>query len=258
MVGGVATRRAPVDWHRVVLLTVIGLGALWFVVGLWAIVTGNPGLVTGDAGIYRDATARWLAGEPFYYPYQLAGPYVIPSGWVAEPPILYPPVALVFLVPASLLPMALWYAIPLGVTAWMVWSYRPSLAGWALIVVCLGAPATFWSIVAGNPVVWVLMAVALSTRWRWVSAFVLLKPSVFPFALPGIRDWRWWVVVAGMVVVTLLLWPMTLDWITAVRNASGERSGVLYSLREIPMLLIPWIAWATRPAALRGPAAPRP
>ena len=41
------------------------------------------------------------------------------------------------------------------------------------------APATIWSVIAGNPVMWALMAVALSTRWRWVSAFVLMKPFVF-------------------------------------------------------------------------------
>lgn len=243
-----ARRASPIDWRRALLLTVIGLALAWTGFAVLTIATSsNAAGIGSDMRMYQDAARRWMAGGDFYYPYQLAGPYVVPSGWSPLPtPVMYPPVALAFLVPASFLPAVAWYGIPLGVTAWIVWSWRPSLVGWAGIGICASMVASIWSIVAGNPVMWVLMVVALSTRWRWVSAFVLLKPSLFPFALPGIRDPRWWLVVAGMGAVTLALWPLTLDWFRVVLNASGDRSGVLYSLREVPLLLIPWIAWASR------------
>ena len=52
-----------------------------------------------DYLLYRDAAARWLAGGPFFEPYQLAGPYPISAG-----DILYPPVALWLFVPFTVLP----------------------------------------------------------------------------------------------------------------------------------------------------------
>ena len=69
-----------------------------------------------DYVLYRDAAARWLAGGPFFEPYQLAGPYAISAG-----DILYPPVGLWLFVPFAVLPApvaaVMWWAIPIGITA---------------------------------------------------------------------------------------------------------------------------------------------
>ena len=62
-----------------------------------------------DFLLYRDAAARWLAGGPYFEPYQLAGPYPITAG-----DVLYPPVALWLFVPFTVLPAVLWWAIPIA------------------------------------------------------------------------------------------------------------------------------------------------
>jgi len=203
------------------------------------------GLLARDFDLYMDATRRWLAGGPFYEPYQLAGPYDMPWGQ-----ILYPPQALAMFVPFSLLGPVLgpvvFVAIPAAITATIVWRYRPGFWAWAAILLVLvlhpDAPL-IW--IAGTPTIWVVALVALATRWPWVSAFVWFKPSVFPFALLGIRDRRWWIVTATFAVSAVLLWPMMSQWLTAVTNARGENSGLLYSLSPTALAdpLIPLIAW---------------
>lgn len=249
-----ATARARAA--RAALLVVTGLAILWTVFGFWMILRTNaPG---GDMRLYQDAALRWLHGGGYFWPYQLAGPYVVQPYAVAEPPVLYPPIALALFVPAILLPPVLWYAIPLGVTAWIVVGWHPTLPAWALIAVCAAMVPSIWSVVTGNPVIWVLMAVALSTRWPAAAALVLLKPSLFPFALLGIRHRGWWVAVVLMAVVSLVTLPLLLDWIRAVLNASGDRSGLLYSIRDVPLLLIPLIARLRSTSPSAAPARPAP
>src|SRR4029079_246770 len=70
------------------------------------------------------------------------------------------------------------------------------------------------------------------------------KPSLGPFALFGVWRRSWWVAAAVVVVASLLFGPRWLAWLTSMRNAEG--GGLLYSSREIPMLLLPLVAWAFR------------
>src|SRR6187431_746092 len=80
-----------------------------------------------DFILYRDVAARWLAGGPYFEPYQLAGPYDIRAG-----DILYPPAGLLLFVPFAVAPAALawllWWAVPIGATAWAIWRLRPQPA----------------------------------------------------------------------------------------------------------------------------------
>lgn len=84
----------------------------------FALVTPDPleQPIGVDFVLYRDVAARWLAGGPYFEPYQLAGAYDIRAG-----DVLYPPVGLVLFVPFAVLPAALawplWWAVPLGATA---------------------------------------------------------------------------------------------------------------------------------------------
>jgi hypothetical protein len=69
----------------------------------------------------------------------------------------------------------------------------------------------------------------------------LLKPSLAPFALAGIKSRAWWV---GLVVLGLASLPFladTLLWPRVVLDASG--GGILYSLSNVPLMLIPGVAW---------------
>jgi hypothetical protein len=89
-----------------------------------------------------------------------------------------------------------------------------------------------------------MAALALALYWRPAAAFVLLKPSLFPLALVGLRSRGWWVLVGLFAVVTLALLPETLDWLSVIRNGQGGRSGLLYSLEDLPLLAVPLVAWA--------------
>ncbi len=198
-----------------------------------------------DYQLYLDAATRWLHGGSFYEPYQLAGPYQISAG-----DILYPPVALWLYGPfawlAGFLPgaaAAAWWLIPLGIVALVVAALRPRPAAWPLIALCLANPTTLLKIWTGNPVIWSMAAMALAvvTASRFAAPFVLLKPSLAPFALFGIRQRSWWLGAVAFVLLSVPFGAMWADWITTVRDSQG--GGLLYSSLEIPMLLLPLAGW---------------
>lgn len=196
-----------------------------------------------DYVLYRDVTARWLAGGPFYEPSQLAGPYEITAG-----DVLYPPVGLWLFVPFAVAPIplsaALWWAIPIGVTAWTVRRLRPQPIVWPLIALCVAWPTTLLKTWTGNPVIWAVAAMALGVVYAWPAVFALLKPSLFPFALFGANRRTWWLALGVVVLLSLPFGNMWADWLTSVVNSRG--GGILYSSLEIPMLLLPVVAWAGR------------
>ena len=200
-----------------------------------------------DYQLYMDATRRWLAGGPFYLPAELAGPFPAVHGVT-----LYPPVALLLFVPFTFLPPIAWWLVPLGLTAWGLWRLHPGPRVWPL----MAAPLLWWTaserIVSGNPVIWVLAALTLACSFGWPGVFVLLKPSLFPFAAAGIRRRSWWMALGLFALLSLPFLPMWVDWFTVLRNARGT-GGLLYSWWEAPLLVIPLAAWAGRSrAAITG------
>jgi hypothetical protein len=237
---------------RIAALAICGLLALFLAVEL--IVATHPGgILSGPPGFdyqtYMSATQRFLNGGGFYAPYQLAGPYAIGTR-----DILYPPSALWLFVPFTVLPAVLWWAIPLGIVGWVIASYRPSPWAWAAILALLVLPFPFdWHfsyalelVVTGNPAMWVVAAVAAGTRWRWPAAFVLLKPSLAPLALIGVRGRAWWLAAGGLAVLSLALVPLWIEYVTVVLNARGPRASLFYSVTDLPLMLIPIVAWLGR------------
>lgn len=192
-----------------------------------------------DLSLYRDVAVRWLASGSYFEPHQLAGPYTIEAG-----DILYPPVGLWLFVPFVFLPAILWWATPIGVTAWAVWRLQPRPEVWPLLALCIAWPTTLLKTWTGNPVIWAVAAMALGTLYRWPSVFVLLKTSLFPFAFLGANRRSWWVAFAVFVLISLPFGSLWVDWLTSVVNSRG--GGPLYSSLEIPMLLLPLIAWVGR------------
>jgi len=202
-----------------------------------------------DYALYRDVTARWLGGGSFYETYQLAGPYEIRAG-----DVLYPPVALWLFVPFAAVggggPLATiaaiaWYAAPLATVALSVVALRPRPAVWPLIALCLTNPTTLLKIWTGNPVIWSMAAMALAVGvTRAAAPFVLLKPSLAPFALFGANRRAWWLGLAVLVLLSLPFLGLWRDWLTSVVNSRG--GGPLYSSLEAPMLLLPLVAWLGR------------
>ena len=221
----------------------VALVALAEMILVSSVAIRQPGgtMVGRDFGLYFEATQRWLHGGSFYLAEHVAGPYVAEWGQ-----ILYPPWALLLLVPGMIL-WPLWFAIPPVVTAWIVWGHRPKLWAW-LVIVGIGAwfPGVVLPYWAGTPTTWIVLFVALSARWPWVSALVLLKPSVFPFALLGIRHHAWWLAAAAIGAIALQLPGLLAEWFSVVLNARGPNSGLLYSLGDVPLMLIPVVAWLGR------------
>ena len=192
-----------------------------------------------DVELYREAAVRWLGGGPFYEPRQLAGPYEVAHG-----DILYPPIGLWLFVPFTVLPLVLWWVVPAAVTVAAIVRLRPRPAVWPLIALCLAWPTTPLKIWTGNPVIWCIAAMAVATAWRGAAPFALLKPSLAPFALFGVRERSWWVGLAAFVALSVPLGTMWLDWVTSVLNSRG--GGLLYSVLEAPMLAVPLAAWLGR------------
>jgi len=194
-----------------------------------------------DFALYRDVALRWLGGGSFYEPYQLAAPYEIRAG-----DVLYPPVGLVLFVPFAILPVALaavlWWAVPIGVTAGAVWKLRPRPEVWPLIALCVAWPTTLLKTWTGNPVIWSMAAMALGVIYAWPSVLVLIKPSLAPFALFGVWRRSWWVTAVAFALLCIPFGSMWADWVESVINSRG--GGLLYSSLEIPMLLLPLVAWA--------------
>jgi len=208
-----------------------------------------------DFQLYRDVTTRWLGGGSFYEAYQLAGPYEIRAG-----DVLYPPVALWLFVPFavasaagaagaapwSIVAAVAWWVLPLGVVAAAVASLRPRPLVWPLIALCLANPTTLLKIWTGNPVIWSMAAMALAVVGvsRAAAPFVMLKPSLAPFALFGVRRRSWWLGLAALVVLSLPFGALWADWVASVVNSRG--GGLLYSSLEAPLLALPLVAWAGR------------
>ncbi len=167
--------------------------------------------------------------------------------------MLYPPVALWLFVPfaavtgaAATIGAIAWWTIPLGMTTAAVWRLRPRPAVWPLIALCLANPTTLLKIWTGNPVIWSMAAMALAVAGsaRFAAPFVLLKPSLAPFALFGVGHRSWWIGLAVLGGLCLPLGSLWADWVASVLNSRG--GGVLYSALEIPMLLLPLVAWVGR------------
>jgi hypothetical protein len=162
----------------------------------------------------------------------------------------YPPFALYLFAPFTLLPLVLWWGLPLAITAWAVWRLHPAPLVWPLMALCLSYPTSGLKILTGNPTMWVLAAIALGVLYGWPFVGVLIKPSLFPFALLGVRHRSWWVALLVLGLAGLpfaLLWR---DWAVALVNAQG--SGLLYSVQEVPLLCLPL------PACVGRAKAPRP
>jgi hypothetical protein len=235
-----------VPWDRVArsaTLTVMGVAMVAIVVQL---LIGFPYTDLGgtdwgaDLRGYVEASRSWLAGDGFYLPRQLNGPYPIELG-----DVLYPPTVLYVFIPFLVLPYQLWWVLAVGLLGSVVWSWRPALWAVASILVCLAFPDQPVLYFRGAPVIVFAALVAAALRWKWPGALILLKPSILPFALIGIRTRGWWITAGFLVVLTLPLLPLIPDWLRAIADARGPQ-GWLYSVKDLPLLMVPVIAYLGR------------
>lgn len=206
--------------------------------GTWAMIVLADAVyipLGRDYETYIGAAHSFLEGQGFYHAYQLAGPYAI--GCACPDAILYPPTLLWLLLPFTVLPAILWWA-PVLIVGWIVWTCgsRPrqllalSLALW---------PQTAGMVGAGNPGMWIVAMLALATRYPVFAPWVLLKPTLAPFALYRGNRRSWWLGLAAFAIGSAAFLPLWFDWLTAIRNSNGDP---LYSLTNVIPMLIPLVA----------------
>lgn len=238
------------DAHTSTVVARLPYRRAWYVVALACVAAwvwqyaGSPDGVAALVGLdyrnYADATRTWLAGGGWYLPHQLAGPYAISPG-----DVLYPPIWLLLFVPAALLPAFLWWAAPIAITIAVIIRLRPAPLAWATMAAFLAWPPTAVHLLTGNPGIWLVASLALATLYRWPAAFLLTKITVGPLALFGARDRRWWLTAGALVLLSVPFLPMWPDYVRVLLNAQSA-TGPLYSAQDLPMLLIPLVAWSLR------------
>jgi hypothetical protein len=92
-------------------------------------------------------------------------------------------------------------------------------------------------------VIWVASALFVGLVIAGPAVFVLIKPSLAPFAVVGIRHRRWWGLLLVFVLASVPFGALWRDWATALVNSNAS---LFYSAREALMLAIPVVAWAAR------------
>ena len=182
-----------------------------------------------------DATRRWLAGGSFFEPYQLAGPVPHPDG--RRPVRAQRPAAVRRVHGPAGDPVV---GDPAGRHRVGDLALHPAPVAWPFIALCIFWPPMVARTVAGNPVMWVMACRRARLHLRWAFVGVLLKPSLFPFALLGVRSRSWWIALALWIVICLPFGGLWFDWVSAVTNST--EGGLLYSLQDVPILLLPVIA----------------
>ena len=162
--------------------------------------------VGADPVFFRHIAERWLDTGEFYTERQLAGPYTT----VTLVDNLYPPSALYLFVPFTVLPPALWWALPIAFVIWTVWRLRPRSWAWPLLALVLALPKTWVVLFYGNTDMWLTAFVAGAVLWAWPAVLITIKPSLVFLAAIGITRRSWWV---AAVVFALLNVPLIPLWL---------------------------------------------
>ena len=78
---------------------------------------------------------------------------------------LHPPIALYLFAPFTILPLALWWAIPLTAIGYCIVSWRPAMWSWPILALALAWPRFHGALLAGNPI----FGSALRSHWGSAS-----------------------------------------------------------------------------------------
>jgi hypothetical protein len=219
-------------------ITLLGLAA-YQLVTLAATLWGQ-GLVGSDVlQGYLPGAQRFLdTGSPFTAD-QLAGPWVL--GYHS---FIHPPAALPLFLAFLVLPLPLWWIIPIGVTTYAVSRLQPAPWAWPVMAACLVWPRSTGALLFGNSDIWAMAFVAAGAVWGWPIVALAVKPTFVPLALLAVRERRVWI--AGTIAAPVMLpfAALWIDWLTVIRNGGLSWS---YSLVNLPLIVMPAVAWGARP-----------
>ena len=242
----------------------VAVGVLAIVLGyeLWVAATNPLGVLHYpgiDYSTYMEATRRALSGGGFYASWQFNPAQPDPS----LRSVLYPPLALLVFVPMSFLPPIAWWVVPVGTIAYVAWNQCRTPWQRVALLAAIASPPDLTALITGNGTLWVAAAVVAANRWAWPSAFIVLKPTFAPWAIIGVRSRSWWVALGGLVVVSLALLPMWLDWLRVMEAwyaspgwSTGHRQGspgITYLLSAFSAELALLFLATTRTARLPRP-----
>jgi hypothetical protein len=231
----------PRNVGRIVALTLTGVllvGAVWEALFLIPYI-GDQHAIGTDHTFYRMVGQRWLDTGVYYLPHQLAGPYVVH----ADVDMLYPPLGLLMFVPLVWLPFPLWWIVPAVVIGYTLIRLRPAMWTWPLMAFLFAWPRNVSNLIYGNSDMWIATIIAAGVLFAWPAVLVLVKPSVLPFALIGLKRRSWWIAAGVVVLVSLPMLPLWRDFFIAIRNSDAAW---YYSLDDMPPLFIPVVAWLGR------------
>jgi hypothetical protein len=186
---------------------------------------------------------RFLEDGSYYLPRQLTGEtYAL----LPATDVMYPPTALLLFVPTAILGAAFWWGVPVVVTLYVLWWLRPSALAVCAMLVLLAWPRAMGAYLFGSTDIWMAAFVAGGIRWGWPTVLLVLKPTLLPLALLGLRRRSWWIVAGLLAAVSLPMLPLWLDYLTAARNLQIDPT---YSLGSLPLLMVPVVGWLGVPRA---------
>lgn len=192
---------------------------------------GNGDLTRG----YLVGAQRFLETGSPYAPATVQGPWYL-GPWS----FIHPPTALVLFVPFLWLPLWLWWAVPLAVTALCLYRLHPAPWTWPLMALALVWPRSVTSIVAGNTDMWAMAFVAAGAVWGWPAALLAIKPTFAPLAVVSVRRRGFWLAALVGALLSLPTLPLWLDYARVIGNVG---LGPTYSLYNLPLIAIPFVGW---------------
>ncbi len=219
----------------------VGLTILFLICGAVLAVTiwngaSTRGWLWLDGQFYAGLGRRFLETGEMYFPLQFAGPY--PAEGMVN---LYPPIAMYLFVPAAILPLPLWWIVPLGIVAWHVWDCRPAWWTWPILALIAALVPTIVAVLWGNTVIWTAALVALACRWPAFGPLVAFKPTDLVAVVVFVRRRSFWAGAAVVIGASLLLLPYWPLWIEAMSNVAG--SGFTRNVHNLPVALFPLVVW---------------
>lgn len=234
----VAAPRNLARWYKPVAvgLTVALLG--WALIIGWVVGQGTAqrGELGYDARLFVSFGQRFLDTGQWYFPAQFEGRYLA-EGIVN----LYPPLAVYLFVPFTVLPLVLWWAIPLGILAWHIWTCRPAPWTWPILALIAGLIPTLGALFYGGSSLWSVAFLTIGLRHPWAAALVGFKPTDAVMWVFYVRRKAFWIGLGVLILAALPFGSLWAEWWTAIGNIEG--GSPLRNVYGLPLLSVPLIVW---------------